>query len=375
MEDINEINFEIEDDELQKNKSKSENIEKEKIELLNRVLSGNINSTKERVGYLLNNFPETRNSDIDLAWLYWTTFENKLFDGQVITKSQLNKLTKIYTLSRTRAKIQNEYMLFQADDIVKKHRGKLELEKRNQALDDKPTNLPVYSVYIDETGKTGQFLSVGSLWIIDGGYSAFKTSQILSEWKKHNNIDFEFHFTKLNKNRVQIYKDFFLKFLSLNPTIGFKIIIINKEGLKDITKAITDLTFHLIDKGISHENISGRAPLPRTLQVWIDEEEKGSDKLKLENLKERIKGQQIDGLILKNFEAISSKENHYIQAVDLFTSAVNRKLHPQDKDGHFKDDLADFILNLLKFDINKINQMNLDIDKSAVFNLTYEKQN
>lgn len=354
----------------QKEQDKQERIAQERQELLNKVSSGNIKTDRERVAYLLNNYSDTRNSDVELTWIFWKIFESDVFDGQSVNKSQLKRLTRMGSLTRARARIQNEYKLFQADETVRKYRGVLEKDRKNEAIEEKPSNLPMYSVFIDETGKTQDYLSVGSLWVIDGGLSTYKTTQTLNEWKEEEKIDYEFHFAQVKKHRLQSYKDFFLKFLNLNPTIGFKVIIVNNKGFQDVGRPITDLTFHLVNKGITHENESGRAPLPRILQVWLDEEEKGSDKLKLENVRERLNSQKIDGLYLGNFEAVDSKSNHY-QAVDLFIAAVNRKVHNPNGTGNIKDELADFILNLLQFDIRKIDKQNTEVDRSTIFNLSY----
>lgn len=357
------------EDEENKN-SKLEQIESEKTELLNRVISGNILDIKDRVAFILNTSNECRNSDISLAWKYWKSFESEKFDGNNISMNQMMSLTKINTLSRTRAKIQNTYGLFQADPEVKKYRGKLESNFESDAIEDKPDNIGLYSVYIDETGKNQNYLSVGSLWVVKYGISNVNSVLEMNEWKKQNDVNYEFHFSEVNQHRMQRYKDFFIKFLSLNPQVGFKLIVVNKKGL-DINTAITDLTYHLISKGIEHENSSGRATLPRKIQVWIDEEEKGSDQLKIENIKERLKGQKIKGLYIGDFNAVSSKNNDYIQAVDLFTGAINRKLNNPSNGTHFKDQFADFILDCLKFDINAIDKENNEIDNSNIFDLGY----
>lgn len=275
------------------------------------------------------------------------------------------------SLIRCRAKIQNEYKLFQADETVKKFRGQLEEEKRVDAIEDKPLDLPFYSVFIDETGKTEEFISVGSLWIIEGGVSTYRVNEELTKWKSTNKIDYEFHFKNLKSQKLQQYKDFFSKFIALNPTAGFKIITVNNKGFQDKSKAITDLTFHLINKGIDHENSSGRAPLPRDLQVWLDEEERGSDMLKLENLKERLVSQKIKGLYLRNFESLDSKDNYFIQAVDLFTASINRVLnHGTKEQKNAKDEFAHFVLDFLNFNPETLDKGNIEIDNSKVFNLT-----
>ena len=364
------------DSQLELNLDRSENDEnaeklaQERKDFLNKVLSCNLETSIERVGFILNNYGDTRNSDVELAWTYWKIFESEIFNGEYLTKSQLFLLPKINTLTRCRARIQNEYRLFEADDEVKKYRGVLEEDMKNEAIEQKPSGLPHFSIYIDEAGKTQQYISVGSLWVIDGP-STFTATNQLREWKKNKNIDYEFHFKDITDNKMENYKQFFLTFLQLNPTIGFKVIIINKKGIPDVGSAITDLTFHLINKGIYHENVTGRAPLPRYLQAWIDEEEKGYDQLKIENLKERISRQHIEGLYLGDILAVDSRFNFYIQAVDLFTSAISRKIHNPINQKKAKDDLADYILNLLHFDHNQLNLNNNIIDKSTVFNLNY----
>lgn len=368
----NEEELDAEEVEEEIDPEKEAKIEKEKKELLNRVLSGNITNSKEKVAYILNRFSASRNSDIELAWNYWLTFEKEKFNGHSVNKRELFNLTRIPSLVRTRAKIQNEYKLFQADDEVRKHRGVLAKEKKEEAIEDRPPDLPVYSVFIDESGKNSDYLSVGGLWVIDGGFKLIETQLELSEWKKFNSIDFEFHFTKARRQKVQLYKDFFLKFLSLNPTVGFKVIMVKNTGFPDEHKALVDLTFHLINKGVEHENSSGRAPLPRILRVWLDDEEEGQDKLKLENIKERLISQKNDDLYLGEFEALSSDKNFYIQAVDLFTASVNRKLHHPNGD-HFKDELANYILDLVNFDYSQFDKTNSNIDNSTVFNLSKNK--
>ena len=100
----------MEKDELDDNEELEFNkkIEREKNELLNKVLSGNLETKHDKVGFILNNNTSARNSDIELAWKYWSTFEKHLFNGSYITKKELKQLTKINSLTRSRARIQNE---------------------------------------------------------------------------------------------------------------------------------------------------------------------------------------------------------------------------------------------------------------------------
>jgi hypothetical protein len=175
-EEVSELN--------EKELAKLQRIENEKKELINHVVSGNIENIKDRVASILNNSTEARNSDITLAWAYWKEFESENFNGGMITKDHAMKLTKMNSLYRVRAKIQNEYKLFQADEKIKKHRGVLEDKFRQEAIDDKPPGLGTYSVYIDETGKNQDYLSVGSLWVLKSGFFMHESRRKLVDWKE-----------------------------------------------------------------------------------------------------------------------------------------------------------------------------------------------
>lgn len=340
-------------------------VQKEKQELLDRVVSGQIENIKDRVAFILNYSIDSRNSDIELAWLYWQTFESDKISRNSISKEQMKEVARISSLTRIRAKIQNEYKLFQADDSVKRFRGMLEENKKSDANQDKPIGLGLYSVYIDETGKNQDYLSVGSLWILKYELSVVMEFQ---KWKKDNGIDFEVHFTELSKNKLQLYKEFFIKFLSMFPESGFKLIVVNNKGFVDKGKAIVDLTYHLITKGVEHENNSGRAPLPRMLEVCIDQEEKGSDQLKIENIKDRLNSRSPSSLYLNEIRALPSSQDFFLQVADLFAGSINRKLHFPGST-NFKDEFADFVLRTLNFDMAKIDTSNASIDNSTVFNL------
>lgn len=341
--------------------------------LIDRVASGTISTVKDKVAFILNNHNEARNSDIKLAYIYWRTFEEEKLEGKEdISVETMLTLTKQITLARWRAKIQYEYKLFLADEEVQISRGKLQGQYKRDALEHKPLNLPLYQVFIDETGKNDEYLSVGSLWLLGYNPKLIIHSMEINEWRKRQNIEYEFHFSKLSKHKLDEYKDFFRLFISKFPDIGFKVIVLKSKGLANKNEAIVDLTFHLLHKGILHEHDSKRAPLPRMLQVRIDDEESGSDTLKLENIKERLNSQKVAGLHLDVFEAVASAKNHFIQAVDLFTGAVNRKLNFSGE-LNFKDEFADFIFDTLGFDIVNINTSIDDPGTSMVFNLSAKR--
>src|SRR4051812_31634001 len=90
--------------------SKEEKSEKEKTLLLADVVSGRIDTLTKRVAFLLNMYPKTRDSDVVLQIQYWKIFEGHIFQGSV-NEDVYPQLTKLTSIQRSRAKIQNDYHL------------------------------------------------------------------------------------------------------------------------------------------------------------------------------------------------------------------------------------------------------------------------
>ncbi len=126
-------------------------IEREKYDLLARVGSSELLTMGHRVAWLMNHYPDTRNSDIALQIKYWKTFERDMVSGSLVSLDDLYKLPRLNSLVRVRAKIQNEYRLFLADPAVRERRGTLEENEREKAV--VTPDYPVYAVFLDESGK------------------------------------------------------------------------------------------------------------------------------------------------------------------------------------------------------------------------------
>jgi hypothetical protein len=167
-------------------------LERERGELLARVAASEISTMRNRIAWLMNRFPDTRNSDVVLQIRHWEVFESDIFNGRSVQVDDLYKLTRLTSVARERARIQNQYRLFLADPAVQERRGTLEEDEREKAV--KTPDYPVYTVYLDESGKTSPHLIVGSLWFLSSGMESldlYRESQRLKEVRK---FDGEFHF-------------------------------------------------------------------------------------------------------------------------------------------------------------------------------------
>lgn len=321
--------------------------EKEKQKILHSIAACKTDTKNEKVAWLLNNYPDTRDSDITLQLRYWRTFESDLFDGTYIDAMDLYKLTRLTSIARARATIQNNYKLFLASPEVRKQRGTLESEEKQKAIDSR-LNYPVFAVYADESGKNGSHLIVGSMWVYDG-YETFKLNQKINAWKESRKFNSEFHFKNISARTLPLYKELVDLLKENSGIICFKAISVEKSGVSNVSEALESLFYHLLIKGVEHENDTSRAPLPRSLQLWKDAENPGTDKLMLANLEDKLRqaaSNRFDQkLFVDHLEAVDSKDLSLIQVADLFTGSINRLLNEKEADQNHKYELATYFLD------------------------------
>jgi hypothetical protein len=312
--------------------------------LIRAVESGRPKSIEHRVGSILSHYPSTRDCDIDLQLKYWHLWDG--WDGQPISPHDLKKkLTRLNSIIRVRARIQNRYGLFQATEKIRKRRRTLSEEERQLALNS-PDRFDYISVFTDESGKTGDYLVVGGIWISDPR-ELLQLEQALADWRSDRRFESELHFSELKPQKVVLYQEALNVILSAAPSISFKALKLPKAGLSDITRALDNLFFHYIVKGVEHEHFTGRCVLPRQVRFWKDSEQPGSDLLRIANIRNRVAqyGQAcLDGkLAIGEFECKPSHQFAVLQIADLFVGSVGRILNPGTSCNH-KDEFAKYLL-------------------------------
>ncbi|MBV6401324.1 MAG: hypothetical protein CNIPEHKO_01623 [Anaerolineales bacterium] len=320
-------------------------VEKERQEVLENLASFTTDTIRDKTAWILNHYPSARDSDITLQLKYWETFENDIYNGHSIDPKDLYKLTPLTSLSRARAKIQNEYKLFVATPEVRERRGTLSEEEKQKAIQDKP-NYPMFTVYMDDSGKNAEFLIIGSVWFLAEYMPVYSE---IRKIKERTGFTKEFHFKELDRDSLSAYKEVVDVFWKHANAVSFKLISVPRSGIGKTRDAFTDMYYHLLLQGIKHEDETGRAPLPRALQVWIDAEETNLDKLLVENLKDRLSQSAQthfeNKLMLDQVYTVDSKKNILLQIADMFTGSVNRVLNRAGTSHNHKDELADYFLN------------------------------
>jgi len=334
---------------------KAERIRQTVERITTRIASTQLNDLQERVAWVLNRYPETRDSDKELALVYWANFEDA---DEASSLSALRHLTPITSLVRQRARIQNELELFQASPPVKANRGTLSEEERQAQRSTRRDTHPSVSIFMDETGKSDQWLIVGGLWAINP-YNEITLGKEIGLWKDSKGLK-EIHFSEMSRQEVPAYEDLLELLVPKFGTFGFKFIAVDRRAAGH--GALDRLYYNLVALGVEHEHSSGRCRLPRTLSIWKDADEPTADALFMADLKDRLLAASSsrfgDLLVVDQSRAVPSTENHLVQVADVLLGAVNRHLNGNAVHGeHFKDLFARRCLHAFQINPNHPQQV------------------
>jgi hypothetical protein len=292
----------------------------------------------DSIGNLWNVHGTTAVSRSWWQWAFWSLI------GNTVHKT----LTRLTSLARARAKVQNTYKLFLASPDVRKKRGQL-ADEETERIADEPLRSPAYAVYVDESGKNLNYLIIGSVWVLHPP-DILRLLNNIQAWRVENKVTGEFHFKDIDSRNVNVYGAFIDFVLSHASVLSFKAIAADYRGNRNVDDAITHLLYHLLIRGVEQEHLSGRAPLPRTLIVTKDADAPGRDQLMLANLRDRLKtasAAQLDGrLTLDVFDTSSSVRQPLVQIADLFAASLNRVMNIPNKQAA-KDKVAHYFLGKL----------------------------
>lgn len=352
----------IDVDERDRIEKKKARLEKEKLELLASLAGGDYSAMKTKVAAILNLYPHTRNSDIALSLKYWETFQPNIYKESGIMPKDLFKLERLHYIVRVRAKIQNEYGLFQADEKIRNHRKNREEDMLEAVLQDEAPRRMV-SIFADETGKNQDFVIVAAIWVLTG-HSVFTVSMAIQDWQQNSSwAKREIHFARFGKNDLEPLEEYLNVIIENREFLSFKAIAVERaKTRRSIEETVQKLHEHMLVRGAEHEVSSGRIDLPRDIELTVDEDQ-SLDSFVLSEMHRRIaldfENNYQGKLVLNSIQTASSRNSQLVQLADLVAGAVNRRLNHRG-DRNYKDDMADRIIDVLGLTLNEEDLPGLD---------------
>ena len=319
-----------------------------------------------KVGYILWQYPETRNSDITLALKFYKVFYPELIKQEAISFENFYKLPKMYDIQRDRAKIQNDYKLFPASAEVQRKRHDRSEEYTKYYLKDKAEELCAtaeYSLFFDESGKEEQYFILAGI-VIDS--LAIELSEYQKQilaiksnlLQKFGLTNEELKFTNIKQANYEFYKEFIDELFKLQNKPMFCSILINNQGLKKHSKLVKTeklLEFMLmealspvIQKATRNSLLNSVVNLNITLDIDGKSPDMIETKEKENNLQNRLNERYKYFVNIDNLQWEDSKNNIFIQLSDLYASSLNNIFSDkptESRTAKAKKDFAWFILS------------------------------
>jgi hypothetical protein len=343
--------------------------ERERQDLLAALASADFSAMRTRVAGMLNLYPEARNSDVTLTLKYWETFQPEIYKPNGILPRDLFKLERSTNIVRARAKIQNEYGLFQADEKVRGYRKGREEEIEEAVIDDVPGRSMAF-VYADETGKNDKYVIVASVWVLTGR-AVFDAGRAIEAWKSGSAWSHrEVHFSKFGKQDMDALSEYIGVVERNREFLSFKLIAVERaKTRRSIEEVVMKLHEHMMIRGCEHEVSTRRIDLPREFELTIDEDN-SLDSFHLDEMRRRVNDEYQRSLEARAnlvvAQTASSRNSHLIQLADVIAGAFNRRLnHVGDR--NFKDDMADLVIDRLGLILDEGDVP--DLDSSALFRM------
>ena len=337
-------------------------LEKEATDLLASLNDGVFSDVKTKVAWVLNMFPHTRNSDISLTLKYWELYHADLFNPTAMNPRDMFKLERETSIVRVRAKIQNEYQLFPADENIRRRRRAIEDEVKEAVVEDKPERNVVY-VFADETGKNAEFVCVAAVWVLTG-YAIFKLNQAIRTWQETSPwADRELHFAEFKKHHVAALPGYLAVIRNHRQYLSFKVIAVERSTIKrPIEEIVMRLHEEMMIRGAKHEVKSSRIKLPHAIRLTVDAEQ-SLDNFSCSEMKSRIasayQAEHGEDLSVEDVSTISSQKSALVQLADIIAGAVNRRKNHTGDPG-YKDEMADLIIKELDIQLEKDAIPNVD---------------
>lgn len=346
---------------------KAARIEKEKQGLLDSLASGDFSTMKAKVAGVLNLYPSTRNSDVALAIKYWELFQPDIFNATAIHPRDLFKLERFHLIVRARAKIQNQYQLFLADEGVRHHRKHREEDMREAVMEDSHPR-PLIRVFSDETGKNDSYVIVAAVWALTGR-AEFSVSQAIDSWQQKSIWNKrEVHFARFGKGDLDTLSEYIDVISANREFLSIKLAAVERARTRrPIEEVVRKLHEFMLIRGLEHELRTNRISLPREVEMTVDHEQ-SLDAFVLSEMHRNILGITApvygDAITLRPIAVASSRKSKMIQLADVLAGAVNRKLNHVGERNH-KDEMADLIIDKLGIGLEREDIP--DLDSTALF--------
>lgn len=317
--------------------------------LLAEVADSNFGTIDRRLVYLLQKFPETRDSYTALAIKYWKVFESNIIENwNPLELEILFELESIESINRQRRFIQNTLKLFPGMEDIKQYRMVYQ-EQLQRYLAAHRDTAPEIRFYLDETGNEGDKAYTGVGGICIANWKQYdKHAAALSLWRQNQNWPEPIHFAESGVARLDRAVSLLGQLERRRGGVLFLGYSMNSRGTP--ANAIYSLFVHLIIDSLRQLDSQKCITEPRMVRV-IKEAEPGFDELYLPSMEKslaELTDLEFEGRIgIEPIETMTKGHHVLLECADLIAGGMQRRALFNKQNP--KDRLADAVFNVTGF--------------------------
>ncbi len=318
--------------------------------LLADIANSRLGNMEQRLGFILQRYPETRDNDTSLAIRYWKYFQSDIIvKCNPLTLDVLFDLHRIDTISRVRRHIQNRLKLFTSLRETHRLREFAQIEFHEYLAAGNSTE-PEIRFFLDETGNEGQKTYTGIAGVCVMNWKQYEMHWAsLNQWRQNQGWPETIHFVEMG-NALQGRATALLDELGHRRS-GLLFLGYALPSRGQTHKDLLSLFIQLILDALRYMDKIGCLNEPRSLKI-IKEADIGFDNIYLENM-EKFLGEQISlefpgRVVCLPIDAIPKGREVMLECADLIAGGMQRRALMK---GHNpKDILAETVFNVTGFD-------------------------
>lgn len=318
--------------------------------LLADVARSELAKVEQRVAYLLQRFPETRDSDTALCIKYWRRFQADILEKwDRLDLDVLFELDRVETIGRWRRWIQNELQLFRG--LADTHRARTAKQAElHEYIAMHRDSLTEVRFFLDETGNEGDKTYTGIGGVCITNWKQFeKHYAALELWRQSQGWPETIRFSDATAEKMERAIALLRELQARRAGVFFLGYPLESRGRTH--HDLFSLYIQLVVDSLRHLRDCKCLPDNRRVRV-IKEADTGFDSIYLDKLSkqldEEVTREFPEQLIVLPVESVPKGRTVLLECADLIAGGMQRRALIKGRNP--KDKLAEAIFNLTGFE-------------------------
>ena len=334
---------------------RDETLERERDRLLASLAASELGTIEARCAQILQTYPETRDSDIELSLRYWAEYEADIIaEAKPLELDVLHALQPMATLIRCRQRIQNDFGLFIGTRRTRGFRDERQMQFYQYLAEQSSENAEC-CFYIDETGSEpqGRFVGIGGICILDVRAFSMRHSA-LRHWRVEQGWVETLHFSAADSKAESRFIALLAELRRHRAGLLFLGYAALCRGNRD--SVLASLIVQLVGDALARADKLGCLGGPRSVRV-IKEAADGFDALHLDAIKsdlaDHLAHRFPQRVHLAGVQPLPKGREVLLECADVIAASMKRRW--ESGSSIHKDRIAEAVMNVTGFEDERTN--------------------